>query len=497
MTQSGQGDEQQLPAVRPAHEGVVLPAEGGAPWNAGGPASGQPDQAAPAGGQPWGQPWGPQAAHQDGPPPGQLPPEQHQQGAYQQPQHGQYQPSQQHYAPPQDSYQQNSYQQAQQPQQYAQPLPPESAPTGQGMGQGGDADATQYIAPVPGGPLPGGLPPERPAESTQYLGHNAAPAQQSDADATQFIPPVPGGAPYGIRPGAPGDRQPPAEFDSLFRSGEPAGATQQMPRFAGHQQQPQHPRQGAQQPPQAAQPYQSGLQGLHGGDGGYGGHGGNGGQEPDEGGGAPRRRSAHIPLIAAVVIGCAVIGLGAGALMSGGDDSPSDDKQPVAAQSSTPGDTSAQAADPAKPQAEALDKLLADSNDSRAAVISAVEKIKNCRALDQAATDLTGAAEQRRGLVTRLEALSVDQLPDHAELKASLTKAWQASAEADDHYAAWAGQAKDGKKVCKGGKARSTDEYNKANVSSGEATTAKRKASGLWNSIAQKYGLTERAPTQL
>ncbi|MFJ3701386.1 MULTISPECIES: hypothetical protein [unclassified Streptomyces] len=493
MTQSGQGDERQLPAVRPAHEGVVLPAEGGAPWNPGGPASGQPDQAAPAGGQPWGGPWGPQAGQQGGLPPGQLPPEQHQQGAYQPPQHGQYQqPGQQHYAPQQDSYQQDPYQQDQyhQPQPYAQPLPPEAGPSG-AMGQGGDADATQYIAPVPGGALPGGMPPEHPAESTQYLGHNAAPAQQSDADATQYIPPVPGGAPYGIRPGAPGDRQPPAEFDSLFRSDEPAGATQQMPRFAG-QQQPQQG--GHQQQPQGAPPYRSGPQGVQDGNGG---HGGYGAQEPDRGGDAPRRRSAAVPLIAAVVIGCAVIGLGAGALMSGGDDSPSDDKKTVAAQSPTADSPSEEAADPAKPQAEELDKLLADSNNSRSAVISAVEKIKSCRALDEAATDLQGAAEQRRGLVTRLEALSVDQLPAHAELKTSLTDAWQASAEADDHYAAWAVQAKDGKKVCKGGKARSTDETAKANASSGEATTAKRKASGLWNSIAQKYGLTERAPTQL
>ncbi|MFC9946386.1 chromosomal replication initiator protein DnaA [Streptomyces pratensis] len=513
MTQSGQGDERQLPAVRPAHEGVVLPAEGGAPWNAGGPAGGQPDQAAPAGGQPWGGPWGPQAAHQDGPPPGQLPPEQHQQGAYQQhgqyqepsqqqgqyqqpsqQQHGQYQPPQQHgqyQQPPQQQYapQQDPYQQ----QPYAQPLPPEAAPTGQGMGQGGDADATQYIAPVPGGALPGGLPPERPAESTQYLGRSAEPGQPSDADATQYIPPVPGGAPYGIRPGAPGDRQPPAEFDSLFRSEEPAGATQQMPHFAAPQQQrpqqPQQPHRNAQggRPPQqqGAQPYGSGLQD------GYA------GRDTDQDAGEPRRRSAAVPLIAAVVIGCAVIGLGAGALMSGGDDSPSDDKQPVASGSSPSGEASAQAADPAKPQAEELDKLLADSNNSRSAVISAVEKIKGCRALDQAATDLTGAAAQRRDLVTRLEALSVDQLPGNAELKDSLTKAWQASAEADDHYATWAGQAKNDKKVCKGGKARSTEATAQAGASSGDATIQKRKASGLWNEIARKYGLTEHAPTQL
>ncbi|MFJ8976131.1 hypothetical protein [Streptomyces sp. NPDC102282] len=493
MTQSGEGDEPQLPAVRPAHEGVVLPAEGGAPWQAGGTAGGQQGQAVPAGGQPWGRPWGPQDPHQDGLPPGQLPPEQHQGDPYQQ-QHGQYQPPQPQYGYPQqphDAYQQ--HQQHQQPQAYAQPLPPEAGSPGPGTGQGGDADATQYIAPVPGGAFPGGLPPERPADATQYMGQNAAPGQPSDADATQYIPPVPGGAPYGIRPGTPGDRQPPAEFDSLFRNDGPAGSTQQMPRFDPGQQHPQQPQGG--QPyaagPQGGQPYAAGPQGPHDG------YGGPGGQEPDQGPGPARRRSPHIPLIAAVVVGCAVIGLGAGALMSGGDESPSDDKQPVASQSSSAGEPSAEAADPAKPQAEALDKLLADSNNSRSAVIGAVEKIKGCQALDQAASDLKGAAQQRRGLVTRLEALSVDQLPDNAELTASLTKAWQASAEADDHYAAWAGQAKGDKKVCKGGRARSTDATARANASSGEATTAKRKASGLWNSIAQKYGLTERAPTQL
>ncbi|TGY97638.1 hypothetical protein E5Z02_32030, partial [Streptomyces rhizosphaericola] len=67
MTQSGQGGEQQHPAGRPAHEGVVLPSDGGAPWIPGAPTDGPADQGAgqdagqavPAGGQPWGQPWGP------------------------------------------------------------------------------------------------------------------------------------------------------------------------------------------------------------------------------------------------------------------------------------------------------------------------------------------------------------------------------------------------------------------------------------------------------
>ncbi|MGW7097063.1 hypothetical protein [Streptomyces sp. NPDC054874] len=541
MTQSGQGGEHELPAARPAHEGVVLPADGGAPWTPGaapGPGQGgqQGEQAAPAGGQPWGRQWGPPGPQQQpdggyGYPPAQpLPPAQQspgpeayqsgpeayqQPGAYQQPQQpGAYQQPQRpgSYQQPQQLPQQQSQQQPgayppqypqhqhqqqpqpPQPQPYAQPLPPEAGPGAQG-GQGvpgGDADATQYIAPVPGGPGPVG------------------PSQGGgDADATQYIPPVPGGAPYGIRPGAPGDRQPPAEFDNLFRSEEPAGATQQMPQFDAGQQppspyqqqgyqpqqaqqphQPQRQPQGGQLPPQAPGGYQSGLQGFQGR------------AEQDgpvqQSGDAPRRRSAHVPLIAAVVVGCAVIGLGAGALLSGGDDSGEDDKQPVASQSSPVTEPTAKAApDPAKPQAEALDKLLADSNNSRAAVISAVEKIKSCKDLDRADADLKGAAQQRRDLVTRLEGLAVDKLPQNAELTASLNRAWKASAAADEHYATWARQAKKNKSVCKGGQARSTSETAKANQQSGVATQAKREASKLWNTIAAKYGLTKHGFTEL
>ncbi|NED86704.1 hypothetical protein G3I76_42270 [Streptomyces sp. SID11233] len=488
----------------------MLPAGGGEPWTPGTPAN----QPAPAEGQPWGQPWGPQAPHQDAASQGQYgqqggQPAYGQQGgqpAYGQ-QHGQYDQGQQQ-AP---AYGQGQYGQGQQDQgrsghrrpsygqqqphqqplppaqpqgPYAQPLPPEAVP---GMGMGGDSDATQYIAPVPPGPAPGGLPPENPAESTQYLGQGRSQGYQQqpqggqDADATQYIPPVPGGAPYGIRPGTPGERPPPAEFDNLFRSDEPAGATQQMPRFdPGQQQPPQYqgppqPQQSYQQPP----PY-SGPEDGPAGDG----------REER------RKRPAHVPLIAAVVVGCAVIGLGAGALLSGGDDD-KDSKDPVASASSPAAQPSSKAApDPAKPQAEELDKLLADSNNSRAAVIGAVEKTKTCTDLDKAVADLKGAAKQRRDLVTRLKDLSVDKLPNNGELTASLTKAWQASAAADDHYAAWAAQAKS-KKVCKHGKARTTPQTQAANAQSGEASKAKREASKLWNTIAKKYGLTEREATAL
>ncbi|MFG3507966.1 hypothetical protein ACGF5F_20980 [Streptomyces sp. NPDC047821] len=504
MTQSGQGQEPHLPAARPAHEGVVLPAEGSETW---GGAAG----AGPAGGQPWGGQWGPPDGQQQ-----PLPPQQphspqpgaygQQAGAYQQypqphqpPQHQaphqQHQPPQhpqapQHQAshqPPQHQAPHQTPQQHQAPHQpqhqdaygtVAQPLPPE-VPAG-----AGDADATQYLPPVAAqgagavpGPMP--LPAESPAESTQFLG--TRPAAPSDADATQYLPPVPpqpSGAPYGIRPGAPGDRQPPAEFDSLFR--DDAAATQHIPAYgAGAQAAPHRQPQQPYRAPQAAQPappYEDSY------------------REPE------RRRSSKLPLIAAVVVGCTVLGLGAGALLSGGDDQKKgapDNTGVAAASSPTPGATASEAApDPARTQAEALDKLLADSNNSRDSVIRSVENIKKCQNLDQAATDLHAAAGQRRQLVTRLQGLAVDQLPNHGALTTALTQAWQASASADDHYAAWAGEVK-GKKGCKGGTARSTTHFAQGNRASGEATTAKRKASELWNGIAGTYGLTPRQPAQL
>ncbi|MFB6980437.1 hypothetical protein ACFCYQ_17470 [Streptomyces scopuliridis] len=508
----------------------MLPSDGSGPWIPG--TAADQDRAVPAGGQPWGQPWGPQDGRQEQPGYGggapSAPPSYGQTyGQSYEPQQGgqsygaplpqaqglpaEGQPVQgQPYAPYQPYPQGQQLPPAQpQPQPLppvqAQPLPlPAEAPA-PGSADAtqylppvpatGDSDATQFIAPIP--PGPGMLPPESAAEATQYLPSTAPPAQGLDGDATQFIAPVPSqnvpappsGAPYGIRPGAPGDRQPPAEFDNLFRTDGPGGgqgaeSTQQMPQFdAGRGPQP------PQQPQQQGGPYgrQPGAyqqppaqQGPAGG-----------------GRGSARRKSSRAPVIAAVVVGCAVLGLGAGALMSGGGDSPQDDSKTVASASSPSAEPSTQAApDPVKQQAEALDKLLADSNSSRSTVISAVEDIKSCDNLDQAATDLHGAAEQRRGLVTRLEALTLDKLPDHSALTSSLTDAWQASASADDHYAQWAKQTK-GKKGCKDGHARATSHLAKGNQASGEATAAKQKASGLWNSIATKYGLTERAPTQL
>ncbi len=363
------------------------------------------------------------------------------------------------------------------------PLPPADEGATQYLppvGVPADEGATQYIPPV----SPGALPPERsagaPSDETQYLAHApAAPvASAPDAEATQYIAPVPAGpsaAPHGGVPGADDGRQPPAEFDNLFRSAPadaPASATQQLPRFD--------------EPAPAYVPQGPGGGRRRGGhdDAGRGG-----------------RSGSRLPLLAAVGVGIAVVGVGAGAMMAGGDDdADKGGNQTVSAtapvDSATNPASASPSVDPVRQQAVELDKLLAESGSSRTTVINAVADVRSCDKLPQAAKDLREAAKQRAGLVTSLSRLSVDKLPGHAELTAALTKAWQASASADNHYAAWADQTAK-KNGCKKGKARTTAETQAGNRASGTASKEKANAADLWNTIAQKYGLTEREPTQL
>ncbi len=214
-------------------------------------------------------------------------------------------------------------------------------------------------------------------------------------------------------------------------------------------------------------------------------------------GGRRTRTGSKVPLIAAVASASPSSASATGALLSGGggDEDPEADSKPVSA--SAPADERpSPTADPVKDQAVALDKLLADSNNSRDMVIAAVRNVGKCQNLGQSAKDLRAAAKQRNGLVTRLAALKVDRLPANDHLTASLNKAWKASAAADNHYAAWADQVA-GRKGCKKGHARVTPQTAAGNRQSNAATTAKEQAAGAWNPIARKYGLTARDKTQL
>ncbi len=481
MTQSGQGNAPQPPAQAP-REGVVLPAQQ-EPWGADG-------HQAPAPGRPWGQPWGPDAQHapdaQRAPLPPEVPP-----GAPRPPAHAPGASEATQYLPP-------VRESASEATQY---LPPASAneatryipPVGGGPLPDAASAATQYLPPVPASPQgeatqlippqPGGpeylpsvdngaatqyLPPVQESAATQYL-----PPVTNEA-ATQYLPPVPSGPHIPPAGGAAfaqaGERPPPAEFDGLFReSGGTPGPRQQVPP-------PRGPHAG---PPPRPQP-----------------------QEPP----APRKKLPTAAIVGIVVAACAAAGLGAGALLSGGGDDKKSDQQNTAVSSTAPDsgqsadggkqEPAPKADDPALAQAKALDALLKDSNNSRDAVIKAVDSTRNCRDLDKSGNDLRDAAKQRDGLVTRLQQTPIDKLPDSAELSAQLTKAWQSSSSADSHYAAWAGQA-GGKGGCVKGRPKPTGDSTAGDKASDDATAAKKKAADLWNPIAKKYHLSQHKWTQL
>ncbi|MBD0734635.1 hypothetical protein [Streptomyces sp. CBMA29] len=282
-----------------------------------------------------------------------------------------------------------------------------------------------------------------------------------------------------------------SDYDHLFRSDVPGPEPLRQRIIQPPSQQQQQQQYGQQQggmgqPPQ--QPYDPG----YGYDGGHG---------QDDG---PRRRLSPLMVIGIVVAGCVVAGLVVGGLLNKGGDAKADNtasksstQASTAPSTSASGSSDSAADDAVKQQAQGLDALLKTSGNSRSSVVSAVESIKNCKNLGPAAADLRSAATQRTGLVTQLGGLSVDKLPDHADLTEALTKAWQASAAADGHYASWADQAAHNHSVCKGGHARSTGAAQDGNRESGTATEQKKRAVRLWNVIAKQYGLTERQYSQL
>ncbi|MGW5352095.1 hypothetical protein ACWERV_16500 [Streptomyces sp. NPDC004031] len=367
------------------------------------------------------------------------------------------------------------------------------------------AEATQMLPPYPaGGP---GEP--APAEATQPLavfqeqqgydqyGHGAPAPQQFPEQAG-----YPGQAPYPDQQSYGGQQQytdpaafeqpaqPDSDYDHLFRSDVPAPEPMR-PRIL-------QPHDGRDRQQGGQQQWQQGP----GGDGyqGYDGYDGYADDDDHRG-----RRISPKVLIGIVVAGCVVAGLVVGGMMSGGGGkTKSDAGRPSATAASAPGGTAdgdgkkaGAGADTAEAQAKALDALLASSGASRSSVVSAVESIRGCKNLPGAAADLRSAASQRDGLVTQLDALKVDKLPQHDELTTALTKAWKASSSADGHYAAWADQAASNGSVCKGGHARTTAEAQAGNKESGTATAQKKTAVKLWNSIAATYNLTKRQYSQL
>ncbi|MDY0809825.1 hypothetical protein [Kitasatospora purpeofusca] len=321
---------------------------------------------------------------------------------------------------------------------------PGQQPGQQPVQQPGPPHGRPPAAPYPGGqagPYPGQAPGQ-----PEYFGDSALPTQAMPAQ--QQGMPAPGWA-GAAHPGHPAD---------------PGQATQYLPPYP------------------AADPQ------------------GAGGYPPARRGGG---RSSNKLVIGGVVVGGIAAAALVAVLMSSGDDKPG--SKPQAAPATTGGTTAATTAQQApgpttasvnpevKAQAQALSDLLGTANDSRQAVIGAVASVQKCEKLPESQQALTAAAGQRRELQSKLSGLKTDKLAGGPQLVEQLNAAWAASATADDEYAAWAGDAQSG---CDP-KKNDNQHYKNAVAASGTATTAKKQASGLWNTVAGQTALPTRTDGDL
>lgn len=341
----------------------------------------------------------------------------------------------------------------------------------------GDFNLDDLFRPEPDGqqpPAQQGVPAEQQYQGgPEYLGGQGVPQQQTPAEpapATQFLPPYPSGDPM---------------------------AGQQPPAQQGY---------GAPQPMDGQQAY--GGQ-TFGGQQAYGGQT-FGGQQPSYGGQqqfqpappgyapAPEsRRPGNRLIIGGVAAGCVAAAVLVAVLLSGGDKEEQGGTTPTAktsATASTPAGTGSAVSPETKAQAQALSDLIGEAGKGRQTVVNAVTWVGNCEKLPEAQQALNDAAVQRDQLVTRLAALKTDQLTSGAQLSEQLKLAWEASAKADREYALWATDALAG---CDKATTKDNAHNKLANAASGQATTAKKQASALWNAIATQTGLPTKTNTDL
>jgi hypothetical protein len=189
---------------------------------------------------------------------------------------------------------------------------------------------------------------------------------------------------------------------------------------------------------------------------------------------------------AAVVTSCAVAGIALGTgLHQAFPLDPAAVDRPKA-----PGTAHQQAA-----QAAALNVVMSSAAANRAAVMDAVFAVNRCEEVAQARDVLASAAQARAQLVAMLPALKVDQLADGTDLVQALRTGWDASRQADEHYAAWAAASI---ATCRHSHQPAVDaEQSAAGAASKRATIAKQRAAHLWTLIAASQQLPLRSPDQL
>lgn len=161
----------------------------------------------------------------------------------------------------------------------------------------------------------------------------------------------------------------------------------------------------------------------------------------------------------------------------------------------TPSSTTTTVA-PASQEARALVPLLARSAQDFNEVQQATTDLGNgCSTLQQDEQMLNASAQDRRALATQVQGLDLSALPNGAAMQQDLITAWTSSATSDASYAQAAAYA-----MTQGCADVSQDPAYEAPTDSGsdrQSTAAKQAFVGLWDPIAQRYGLSQYQANQL
>jgi hypothetical protein len=203
------------------------------------------------------------------------------------------------------------------------------------------------------------------------------------------------------------------------------------------------------------------------------------------------RLGASRPVMLAAVVTTMVVLLGTALILARHSDSPP--RQAVvaaAASSSTPPKSNSPASDRA--QAAAIAAYLSQSAQARQGIVSAITAIAGCHATSSAVTTLQNAATARAQIVQGLRSAQVSALPNGAALVADLGQAMSASADADQHYAAW-GRAVAGCTT----QAPHNADFAMAQQSDAAADTAKVRFVSEWNQLASAFGLASQSASAI
>jgi hypothetical protein len=141
-----------------------------------------------------------------------------------------------------------------------------------------------------------------------------------------------------------------------------------------------------------------------------------------------------------------------------------------------------------------LAQLLNQSVSDRSSIVAAVQDVTNCGPnLSQDQTTFQNAAQSRQTLLSQLGSLSGASALPHSMIE-ELTGAWQASVQADQDFAGWAGD--EMSNGCTKND-NSDPQFEAANGPDSTATTDKQAFAQEWDPIANTYGLTAYSWNQL